>query len=63
MIASKDTDFLHLSLVKGHPPKVVYLETGNCPTDAIFRLLTDSLSRIEQFANDPVESFLMLRPK
>lgn len=34
-ITSKDTDFLHLALLRGHPPKVVYLEIGNCPTDAI----------------------------
>ena len=63
MIASKDTDFLHLALLRGHPPKVVYLEIGNCPTEAICKLLKDSQQRIKQFSADPIESFLMLRPQ
>lgn len=63
LIASKDTDFLHLSMLRGHPPKVVYLEIGNCPTQAILRLLKVSSSLIEEFIADPIESFLILRPK
>jgi predicted nuclease of predicted toxin-antitoxin system len=63
LIASKDTDFLHLSMLRGHPPKVVYLEIGNCPTQAILRLLKDSSPLIAEFVADPIESFLILRPK
>ena len=63
LIASKDSDFLHLAVLKGHPPKVVYLEIGNCPTDSILRVLRDSLLLIEGFAGDPIESFLILSPK
>lgn len=63
LIASKDTDFLHLSMLRGHPPKVVYLEIGNCPTQAILRLLKESRPQIEEFVADLIESFLILRPK
>lgn len=63
VIVSKDTDFLHLALLRGHPPKVVYLETVNCPTDAIVQLLMDSHEQIERFGNDPIESFLLLKRK
>ena len=63
LIASKDTDFLHLALSRGHPPKIVYLEIGNCSTDAILRLIKDSVKRIEEFSEDPMQSFLILRPK
>lgn len=63
LIASKDTYFLHLSVLKGHPPKVVYLEIGNCPKQAILRLLKDSMPQIAEFVADPIESFLILRPR
>jgi predicted nuclease of predicted toxin-antitoxin system len=36
---------------------------GNCSTDAILRLIKDSVKRIEEFAEDPMQSFLILRPK
>ena len=28
-IVSKDTDFINLALLKGHPPKVIHLQIGN----------------------------------
>ncbi|GJL55344.1 MAG: hypothetical protein NPIRA02_24760 [Nitrospirales bacterium] len=31
-IVSKDSDFLHRSLLLGHPPKVIQLRIGNCST-------------------------------
>ena len=31
-LVSKDSDFLHRSLLRGHPPKAIYLRIGNCPT-------------------------------
>lgn len=63
LIASKDTDFLHLSILRGHPPKIIYLEIGNCPTETVRGLLKDSVPYLTKFAKDPIESFLILRPK
>jgi predicted nuclease of predicted toxin-antitoxin system len=39
MIVTKDSDFHQRSLLLGQPPKVVWLRVGNCPTEAIVRLL------------------------
>ena len=31
-IVTKDIDFFHRSMILGHPPKVVWIRTGNCST-------------------------------
>ena len=38
VIVSKDSDFLHRSLLRGHPPKVIQLRVGNCSTHHIHEL-------------------------
>ncbi|MCG2681665.1 MAG: hypothetical protein L6455_17125 [Kiritimatiellae bacterium] len=32
---SKDSVFFHRALLRGHPPKVIYLRVGNCSTQHI----------------------------
>lgn len=59
-ITSKDSDFHQRSLVRGHPPKVVWLQTGNCATDRIAELLRRHRSDLEAFDADPQASFLIL---
>lgn len=49
VIVSKDSDFHHMSFVLGSPPKVVWLRVGNCPTDAIERILRDNFGEIAVF--------------
>ena len=58
-IVSKDADFHFLSLVKGHPPKLIYLCVGNCPTSEIAALLRNHTATIKTFLADPSESYLM----
>jgi predicted nuclease of predicted toxin-antitoxin system len=60
MIVSKDTDFMHRALLRGHPPKVIHLRVGNCSTDQIAQLLHRQSGAIKAFANDPLESLLSL---
>lgn len=48
-IASKDSDFHHMSFVLGSPPKVLWLRVGNCPTDAIERVLRGHIDEIGAF--------------
>ena len=48
-IVSKDSDFHHMSFVLGSPPKVDWLRVGNCPTDAIERVLRDNVGEIAVF--------------
>ncbi len=59
-IVSKDSDFHQRSFVKGHPPKVIWIQRGNCTTDDMFRLLHNNREAIESFGDDTQSSFLML---
>lgn len=59
-ITSKDSDFHQRSLVRGHPPKVVWIRTGNCTTDRIAELLRRHREDLEAFGGDPEASFLIL---
>ncbi len=58
-IVSKDADFHFLSLLRGHPPKLVYLCLGNCPTSTIAALIASHTATIKVFLADPDEALLM----
>ena len=60
VIATKDTDFLDLSLLHGPPPKVVLLRTGNVPTLRIETLLRLHCDRIRRFALNTAEAILII---
>ena len=60
IIVSKDADFHQRSLLLGHPPKLIYLKVGNCPTSHIQRLLTSSVKEITAFAQDTRTSLMIL---
>ncbi len=60
MIVSKDDDFLPRSLVRGAPPKVLWIRLGNCTTGDIEALLRSRHSDILNFATDEVEALLAL---
>ena len=59
-VVSKDADFVNLALLFGQPPKLIYLQVGNCATERIGALLLDSQDAIKDFLSDPVESVLTL---
>jgi predicted nuclease of predicted toxin-antitoxin system len=59
-IVSKDADFHQRSLMHGHPPKVIGVFAGNCPTSIIRNLLLTNKERILQFNIDIESSFLQL---
>ncbi len=59
-IVSKDADFLHRSLLHGHPPKVVQLRIGNCSTGQIHDLFMREESVIKEFLNNPNEALLVI---
>lgn len=60
VIVSKDSDFHQRSLVEGFPPKIVWIQRGNCTTAAIIELLRRSGRAIRDFEQDEVASFLIL---
>ena len=49
VLVTKDEDFHRLSLLRGAPPKIVWLRIGNCATDDISRLLSVHADDIRQF--------------
>jgi predicted nuclease of predicted toxin-antitoxin system len=59
-IVSKDADFQQRSLVRGHPPKVVWIRLGNCSTAAVDVLLRTRHADLLAFENDPTTSILIL---
>jgi len=52
IIISKDGDFLNLLQIKGFPPKIVLLETGNNSSKALFELLINKKQAIEELENN-----------
>jgi len=59
-IVSKDADFHGRSVLRGPPPKVIWIRRGNCSTSDIEQLLRLRRSDIETFLRDPIASFLAL---
>ena len=59
-IVSKDADFHQRSLLFGHPPKLVFLRVGNCPTRRITLLLRSNHVRLSAFDSDPHTSILVI---
>jgi len=37
-VLSKDSDFYHASMIRGHPPKLIWVRLGNCSTSDIENL-------------------------
>ena len=48
-IVTKDIDFYELGLVKGYPPKIIWLRCGNTSTNHIEKVLRDNFPTIEDF--------------
>lgn len=60
-IVSKDSDFYQRSLLRGVPPKFIYLQVGNCATEEIVTLLRSEVSTMNEFAQSPIEAVLIFR--
>jgi len=60
-LLTKDKDFVNLSLTVGSPPKVVLLQTGNCSTSQIERMIRTNAVRFSEFEIDGKRSLLLLK--
>ena len=60
-IVSKDDDFRGLSLLKGAPPKVIWLIVGNTSTAEITRILREAAPFVQDFLVDSATALLTLR--
>ncbi len=59
-IVSKDSDFQQRSLLKGAPPKFIWLRVGNCTVKRTEELLRGYSTAIHTFDLDNSKSHLML---
>lgn len=57
-ILSYDTDFIDLAQLKGSPPKVIKIKTGNLSNTAIIRLLEQKQQAIYDFIQSPAHQEL-----
>ena len=60
VVVTKDADFADLSVLRGFPPKVVWLRRGNCSTNDIEEILRDHQAEIEDLATDSTSGILTL---
>jgi predicted nuclease of predicted toxin-antitoxin system len=59
-LVSKDSDFQQRSLLRGSPPKFIWLRVGNCTVKVIERVLRKHSTAIHTFEMDGTKSHLML---
>lgn len=48
-IVTFDSDFVDLNIVRGIPPKIIWLKTGNLTTKHIAELLKNNAQLIQEF--------------
>lgn len=52
-VVTRDSDFSELSILRGFPPKVIWIQRGNCSTNQIEELLRSHYENITQFNEAP----------
>jgi len=53
VIITFDSDFYDLSMIKGIPPKIVWLRTDNTSTENILSILIKNFDLIKEFIENP----------
>ncbi len=53
-----DSDVAELAILRGAPPKVVWLRMGNCRTEAVESALRRNVDAIRRLVDDPDEIVL-----
>ena len=60
MIVTKDADFSELGVVKGFPPKIIWIRRGNWSTQDIESVLRENYSAISALSEDLETGILAL---
>lgn len=60
MIVSKDSNFHQRSFVFGFPPKVIWVQLGNCTTTEVEKLIRRDFGAIKAFYENTEAAFLVL---
>ena len=56
----RDEDFHRLSVLRGAPPKVIWLRLGNCTTDDVATVIRRHVTDIRHFAEQEEAAVLEL---
>lgn len=62
-IVSKDSDFQERSILRGYPPKIIWLRATNCTSSEIENLLRTAFTIVTRFIQEDEESCLVLAPR
>lgn len=60
LLVTKDADFSELSLLRGFPPKVIWIRRGNCSMTTIEQILRRHHDNIKALDGDPIMGVLTL---
>ncbi|MBI5951327.1 MAG: DUF5615 family PIN-like protein [Chloroflexi bacterium] len=60
MIVTKDADFSELGVLRGFPPKIIWIRRGNCSTQDIEMILRENFSAISDLSEDQETGILTL---
>ena len=60
MIVTKDADFCEFGIIKGFPPKIIWIRRGNCSTQDIEIILRENFSAISDLSEDQETGILTL---
>ncbi len=60
VVVTKDADFADLSVLRGFPPKLVWIRRGNCSTDGIADILRNHKEDIEELVTNSTLGILTL---
>lgn len=52
VLVTFDSDFYDLSLAYGHPPKIIWLKTGNMTTRMLVKLLLEKADQMRSFVQE-----------
>lgn len=59
-ILTKDSDFIDLQNLKGYPPKIIMLKSGNVSTSTIIQIIDSKSLQIKDFLIDDKKGVLFL---
>lgn len=59
-LVSKDSDFYNLSMLHGHPPKVIWIKRGNCTNRQIQLLLRNKADAINELSANENIAFICI---
>jgi predicted nuclease of predicted toxin-antitoxin system len=59
-LVTKDADFGDLSILRGCPPKTIWIKRGNCKTSDIEKILRNNLNAIQKLEEDDEIGLLTL---